>query len=310
MARPLYQRVDGDTEYTIHECVRRILTPVFNTRSYTYWTPFYFEREDAPQYVKDNVPKGTKIPDWVSPFYNYYGAVFEQGVALRICINYLLEYISMADIQEDLPKEGIDTGELFINPSQYRNYTVSLRYNWMTREQTIAQLAGRTAMCIIPGKYNMLQMFNIWQSIGQRLWTLHPNNAAVKASEKYLDNLEDFLDEQVQVQTFLNITQTILTLQFIGGGLQEVPGLEPAGKLISDTVDNFIDIDKLAELGQDILTDTINDQLNDLRNQVIRSIADLDDKTVFNLDALGDYVNESSRQAINAIDSIISSTYD
>jgi hypothetical protein len=309
MARPLYQRLDNTVKKSIYNTVQDIMAPIWKKKVVNYWIMAAWVKSQAPKYIRDNWDSMQKFGYWYTMFTSHYQTTSENGVGVRIAFNLMFLDFNWDDIKNDLPSEGITLNGEHYSMSDLQRHTTNTRYFILKPSQWVEQIAVRTAMCIIPGEYTQLELFQIWESIGAGLWKSHPTHPSVIRQEKFLDDMIKFIDDTQNTARIFNIIQTYLQLQILSDAIKQVPGLENIGTKIEGAVDQIFSVDKLVNVGVDVLKDTVQDQLDVIRKSVVREIEELDDRTTFNLSALADHVNESSRLLIDGIDGVIEQSF-
>lgn len=103
---------------------------------------------------------------------------------------------------------------------------------------------------------------------------------------------------------FTVVTLTLLTF----GVIHELPDnvvTDAIDTKINEITTKAIDNINLVDIGSEILSDTVQDQLNILRNEVTQKIRKLDEDTDFNLSSLTDAWNETSAATIKEVVSFV-----
>lgn len=254
---------------------------------------------------------GTKYnkKDTVEKFYidltQYWNMSFERYVYERTALAYIL-------FHNNAPGLGITERPGF-KSVPVPNTSVKCPEYWLTdlkAKKTYIEYSTQlelrlTDIVKFPLKLTREYFIQVLGSIGYFLWLNKPQDAEVKSMQAYLAKLKKFEQRTETAQFWFNIAGAIAMIP----ALLPVPLLgeviEKIGDKVKDEAADLLSIDKISEILVDIGTETLKDEMTGTKNDIIKALERLDDKTRLELSPLINAVNQSSNNLIRDITKIL-----
>lgn len=290
------------TPYPLYDLVKWFFAPVFKKTTagklYVYGTA---EVMEWPKYIADEITKYS-VPSWPSHLFYEWDMRDVNGVFHRLFITWLYKDLKLDDYENRLPLPDLqlDSGTYRVNPT-YSPLKPDSTYWAKTIVQWQDDFMNRLRTLIENEPMTRQQFMDVIGSMGAVLYREEPDSFAARNLDRYVKEMDAFLQKVENWQRALDVVKIFAIADLFTSVDTGNEDIKKAQDALDKAKDELLNPEAAVDTAVQVASDTVEDQLNDMRKDLLDYIREIDDQTFLNLSAVEQAAAGATRDAIDAI---------